>query len=93
MEWLYTKNGRPLRIRGEKVFNRSGLQIGRIRGSKVHGPDGRYVGTIVNNERLIYRSTQSTGTSSSFTPSRLAGSMRANRSSTALWGEEPNIPD
>lgn len=51
---LYTKNGRPLQISGDKVYSRSGKIVGRIKDEKVFGTDGRYVGTIVSS-RLVYR--------------------------------------
>lgn len=49
---LYTKNGRPLQVSGDRVYSRSGTVVGRIRSEKVYGTDGRYVGTIVN-DRLV----------------------------------------
>lgn len=89
---LYTKNGRPLQVSGNIVYSKSGKVVGRIQGEKVFGTNGRYVGTIVN-DRLVYRSTQSATISSSFTSANRAGTARANRVGTAIWGEEPNIPD
>jgi hypothetical protein len=89
---LYTKNGRPLQVSGNTVYSRSGQVVGRIKGEKVYGTDGRYVGTIVG-DRLVYRSTHSAGISSSFSAANRAGSARANRAGTAIWGDEPDIPD
>ena len=89
---LYTKNGRPLQVSGNIVYSKSGKEVGRILGEKVFGTNGRYVGTIVN-DRLVYRSTQSATISSSFTSANRAGTARANRVGTAIWGEEPDIPD
>lgn len=89
---LYTKNGRPLQVYGDKVYSKSGKIIGRIKGEKVYGTNGRYVGTIVN-DRLVYRSTQSATITSSFSAGNRAGSAKANRAGSAIWGEEPNIPD
>lgn len=89
---LYTKNGRPLQVSGSIVYSKSGKVVGRIQGEKVFGTNGRYVGTIVN-DRLVYRSTQSATISSSFTSANRAGTARANRVGTAIWGEEPDIPD
>ena len=89
---LYTKNGKPLQVSGNTVFSRSGIVVGRIKGEKVFGTDGRYVGTIVH-DRLVYRSTQSAGVSSPFSAANRAGTARANRVGSAIWGEEPNIPD
>ncbi len=87
---LYTKQGRPLSVSGDKVFNRDGRQVARSKGDKVYGPDGRYVGTIVG-DRLIYRSSQSASVSSPFAPAVRAGSASASRGATGAWGEEPPI--
>jgi len=89
---LYTKNGRPLQVSGDRVYGRSGTLIGRIKGEKVYGTDGQYVGTIVN-DRLVYRSTQSATIGSPFAGADRAGSGRADRVASAMWGDEPNIPD
>jgi hypothetical protein len=89
---LYTKDGRPLQVSGETVYSRSGQPVGRIKGSKVFGTDGRYVGTIVG-ERLVYRSTDSASIGSPFAAAHRAGSARANRAGSAIWGDEPDIPD
>jgi hypothetical protein len=91
---IYTKQGRPLRVRGDDVFSRSGTHVARIRRdrNKAYGPEGRYVGTLVG-DRLIYRSTDSAAISSPF--ARRAGSSfaTANRAGTGMWGEEPPIAD
>jgi hypothetical protein len=92
MAHLYTKNGRPLRRDGDKLFGGSGRQVARVRGSKAYGTDGRYVGTIVG-DRLIYRSTESASIASPFAPSLRSPSASANRAGTAQWGDEPPIPD
>lgn len=89
---LYTKKGRPLQVSGDKVYSRSGRIIGRIKGDRVFGTDGRYVGTIVN-DRLVYRSTHSARVSSPFSASNRVGTARANRVGSAVWGDEPDIPD
>jgi len=89
---LYTKNGRPLQVSGNTVYSRSGQVVGRIKGEKVYGADGRYVGTIVG-DRLVYRSTHSAGISSPFSAANRAGTARANRAGSAIWGDEPDILD
>ncbi len=92
MELIYTKDGRPLKVSGQDLFARSGEHVARIRNGKAYGPDGRYVGTIVN-DRLIYRSTNSATISSPYMPRPSAGHAHANHAPTAAWGEEPPIPD
>ena len=89
---LYTKNGLPLQVSGDIVYSRSGKVVGRIRSNKVYGPDGHYVGTIAVN-RLVYRSIDRTGISPPFVAANRAGFSRANRSVSAIWGDEPIIPD
>jgi hypothetical protein len=89
---LYTKNGRPLQVSDDKVYSRSGQIVGRIRDDRVYGTDGRYVGTIVN-ERLVYRSTDSSRTISTFSAANRAGNGRASRAGSGIWGDEPDIPD
>ncbi len=89
---LYTKDGRPLQLSGDKVYSGSGTVVGRTKGEKVYGPNGRYVGTIVN-DRLVYRVIDSAGISSPFAAANRAGTARANRAGSAILGDEPNIPD
>lgn len=89
---MYTKNGRPLQVSGDTVYSRSGKVVGRIRGTKVFGPNGRYVGSIVG-DRLVYRSTDSASISSPFAAADRAGSAKANHAGSAIWGDEPEIPD
>ncbi len=89
---LYTKNGRPLQVSGDTVYSPSGTAFGRINGEKVYGTNGRYVGTIVG-DRLVYRSTHSASISSPFSAANRTGTARANRVGSAMWGDEPDIPD
>jgi hypothetical protein len=81
---LYTKNGKPLQVSGDKVYSKSGKIVGKIRGEKVYETNGRYVGTIVNDSSSV---------GSSFSSSNRSGTARANRAGSAIWGDEPNIPD
>lgn len=89
---LYTKNGKLLQVSGTTVYSKSGKVVGRIEGDRVFGTDGRYVGTIVG-DRLVYRSTQSAAFGSPFASVNRAGSARAQRVGSALWGNEPDIPE
>lgn len=89
---LYTKNGRPLRRSGDKLFARSGTYVGKIKGDYVFDPSGRYAGTIVG-ERVVYRSTHAARISSPSASANRAGSASANRAGSAMWGDEPPFPD
>jgi hypothetical protein len=88
MSQLYTKNGKPLQVSGDDIFDRSGRHVGRRRRDKVYGPDGRYAGTIVG-DRVVYRSTDSATVSSSFACRAGSGSASASRVGSAIWGDEP----
>lgn len=91
MASMYTKNGLPLTVRGDRVYNNSGEHFGYVRGDRVYATDGAYRGTIVG-DRLIYRSTQAASRGGSRGRSAgIGGSARANRPGTAAWGDEPNV--
>ena len=89
---LYTRNGKPLSRRGDDVFSASGTYVGRVSGSRVHDPNGRYVGTL-DGDRLVYRSTDSATIGSPSAPSAGSGSATAHAAGSAIWGDEPDIPD
>lgn len=89
---LYTKNGRPLQVSSDKVYSGSGLIVGKIRNDRVFDTRGQYVGTIVGN-RLVYRSTHSASIGSPFSASNRSGIGRAHAAGSAVWGDEPDIPD
>jgi len=89
---MYTKNGRLLQVHGNRVYSRSGNVVGQISGNKVFGQDGRYVGTI-DGDRLVYRSTDSAAIGGCFAATCACGSAMANACGSAMWGDEPNIPD
>ena len=92
MSQMYTKEGRPLRVSGDRIFSRRGRQVGRIKGKKVYGPNGRYVGTVVG-DRVVYRSTDSATISSPYAPSVGTPSTPARRLASAIWGDEPDFAD
>lgn len=89
---LYTKNGKPLTVSGDNIFDRDGRHVGRGRGDKLYSPDGRYAGTIVG-DTVVYRSTESATVSSPFARQARAGSALASRSGSAIWGDEPFVDE
>ena len=92
MDYLYTKNGRPLRVVGQYVYARSGQPVGRIRDNHVYHCDGRYAGTIVG-DRVAFRSLYAHRSASSCSPAWRAGSGRANRAGSGMMGSEPEFAD
>lgn len=89
---IYTRDGRPLSRQGDDVFTTSGTHIGRASGDRVFGPGGDYIGTL-DGDRLVYRSTDSASMGSPFAPAAGSGSAAGNAAASAIWGDEPNIPD
>jgi hypothetical protein len=91
MSGLWTRDGVPLTVRGDRVYQPDGDNFGYIKRDTVFTTDGDYCGTIVG-DRLIYRSTQSARISSPRAPSGgTGGSGRAHRGGTGAWGDEPDI--
>jgi hypothetical protein len=92
MSKLYTKNGRPLQLQGDRLYSRSGIYLGKVYDDRVYDPSGRYAGTIVR-DRVVYRSTHSARIKGPSTSASRAGIAAANRAQNAIWGEEPGFQD
>jgi hypothetical protein len=90
MSTLYTKDGVPLAVQRDAVFNPSGQNFGFIQGDRVYGLDGSDRGTIVG-DRLVYHSTESATMSGPRLGSLGMGSVSAHAIGSAIWGDEPNI--
>ena len=89
---LYTKNGRPLQVRGDAVYSRSGVYLGRISNGKVYDPSGKYAGTIAG-DRVVYRTTDSATISTPSSSINTIGSATINTVGAAILGDEPNFAD
>jgi hypothetical protein len=85
-------SGKPLQQHEKHLFFRSGEHVGRIRSRKVFAPDGKYAGTIVGN-RVVHRSTDSAEVTRPFAQTAPAGTAAANAAPSAVWGDEPPVPD
>ena len=70
------------------MYSRSGTYGGRISNGKVYDPSGRYAGTIV-----VYRGTDSATMSSATISANRIGSASATAVGSAVWGDEPDLPD
>jgi 4-fold beta flower protein len=88
---LYTKNGKPLQVSGDAVYDKAGRHLGQISGDKVYSTAGKYLGTI-DGDRVVYRSTDSAHRSSaSARMARIAGTASASMARSAIWGKEPTF--
>lgn len=92
LPWVYTrrKGGRSRSQETRSTAAQAGWLAAR--GEARCTARGRYVGTITG-DRLVYRSTDSAAVSSPFSAASRAGSAQANRAGSAIWGDEPSIPD
>jgi hypothetical protein len=91
MDQIYTKDGEPLRLRGDDVFDKSGRHVGRRVGNKIYNHRGRYVATI-DADRAVYRSTDRAGITSAFARHASIGrSALARAARSAIWGDEPTF--
>ena len=87
---LYTKNGVPISQSGRDLFDASGRQVARMQGNKAYGPDGRYIATLTGR-RLVYRSSDSIPSTSSFAPRQVVGFSVAGVTGVAVIGDEPDF--
>ena len=90
MIYVYSKNGVPFLRDGDRLFDGSGVEVGRFHGSKVYNSRGRYAATLVN-DRLIYRTSDSASVNSPFAPSRRGGFGVMRRIGAAINGSEPKF--
>lgn len=92
MSNLYTKNGHPLRLQGDRLYSRSGIYLGKVYDDRVYDPRGHYAGTIVG-DRVVYRSTHSARIKGPSNSANRAGVASAKSAQSSIWGDEPRFQD
>ena len=71
MQWFWTWGGECFGYRrDDKLFTYRGLQVGRFHEDEVYGSDGRYLGEIKSEKRLITNCSKKTKRRSPFAPTR-----------------------
>lgn len=54
MDWMWTWGGKCFGYRdGDSLFSYRGQEVGRFHGNEIYGPNGRYLGEVINSNRLI----------------------------------------
>jgi hypothetical protein len=53
---------------GNDLWTHDGYHVGRFEGDEIYGPDGRYLGEIMNNDRLITCLSKNSWRSGGFSP-------------------------
>lgn len=73
MDWLWTWGGISFGYKvDDRVFTHFGLQIGRVDGEEVYASDGRYLGEIMSDNRLIIHRGKKNYRHSGFSPREAA---------------------
>jgi hypothetical protein len=94
MDWFWTWGGECFGYRREeKLFAYHGRQVGRFYGDEVYGSDGRYLGEIKSEKRLITNRGKKGWVKSSFGPV-LGGSYAryANYAGYAMYAGYEDFP-
>jgi hypothetical protein len=94
MDWFWTWGGISFGYRVEdRLFAYSGLQIGRFDDEEVYGSDGRYLGEVMNDNRLITHRSKKYYRHSGFAPVRSGSYARyANYAGYAMYAGYEDFP-
>jgi hypothetical protein len=75
MEIIYSLGGRPFKVDGDRIWDKSGRYVSRIVDGLVFSPSGEYLGEF-RNDRLAYKRSHASKRRASHSP-------RSNRSATS----------
>jgi hypothetical protein len=88
---IFTRNGRPLLREGDDLFSETGTQVARVQ-RLAFDRNGRYVGTIDENDRLVFRSEDSNTLGPVYVPAVHAGFQHDPGDTEVSVDEEPALP-
>ena len=93
-DWFWTWGGKCFGYReGDQLFAYHGLQVGIFHDDEVYGADGRYLGDVMNKDRLITDRGKKNWRQSSFSPVRYGGYARyANYVGYAMYAGHEDFP-
>lgn len=90
MQIVYSINGRPFQVSGDRIWDRAGLYVGKIVSDLVFGPEGAYRGEL-RGDRLGYRRTHASRRRSTHVARmNRTSTMRMDRSARSMpsgWEE------
>jgi hypothetical protein len=94
MEWLWNWGGECFGYRdGDDLFAYHGKQVGQFHGEEIYGADGRYLGELMNQNRLITHRGKKGWRQSSFGPSHRGGYARyAGYAGYAMYAGYEDFP-
>lgn len=77
MKWYWTWGGECFGYRiNHRLFAHHGIEAGRFDGDEVYGSDGRYLGEVKSDNRLITHGGKKHWHGSAFSPSRHGSYVR-----------------
>ena len=94
MDWFWTWGGQCFGYRrDDRLFTYSGLQVGRFYDDEVYGSDGRYLGELKSERRLITNNSKKGRVRSSFSPVHGGSYARyANYAGYAMYAGYEDLP-
>lgn len=91
MDVVYTLDGRPFRVDGDRMWDRDGRYVGKIVDGMVFNTDGEYLGEFRNGDRLAFKQSHAhkhkAGHAARANRSGLARMDRMGRVRPAGWEE------
>ena len=93
-DWFWTWGGNCFGYReGDALFAYHGLQVGQFHKNELYGADGRYLGEIMNKDRLITDKAKRGWRQFAFTPLRNGAYARfANYAGYAMYAGYEDFP-
>jgi hypothetical protein len=94
MDWMWTWGGKCFGYReGDALFAHHGKQVGQFHDDEVYGANGRYLGEVMNENRLITHRGKKSWVKSPFAPVRAGSYARyANYAGYAMYAGYEDFP-
>jgi hypothetical protein len=94
MDWYWTWGGTSFGYRiDDRLFTYRGKQVGRFDGEEVYGSDGRYLGEVMSDNRLITNRAKASWRRAGFTPVMVGSYARyANYAGYAMYAGHEDFP-
>jgi len=94
MNWFWTWGGECFGYREhDALYAYHGLQVGQFHGEEIYGADGRYLGEVMSDDRLITHKSKKNWRQSPFSPLRYGSYARyANYAGYAMYAGYENFP-
>jgi len=94
MDWFWNWGGECFGYReGDSLFTYFGKEVGRFDGEEIFGSNGRYLGEVMNDNRLITNRSKKSWVRGSFGPRRSGSYARyANYAGYAMYAGYEDFP-